>query len=155
MSFGAEPPKDEYMREKPIKKGSGLFIRGAKGRIALSSVTFVLLYMILTVTPLNSYFATETEAMTARFALLCFMAVFNGFNIRTDRLNLFEGISKNKLFVYIAFGIFAMTVFLCNIVGSLIQTTSLDINHWIIVIALAFAVIPIDLIRKIFVKGEN
>ena len=28
LSFGGEPPKEEYMLEKPIKKGSGLFIRG-------------------------------------------------------------------------------------------------------------------------------
>ena len=155
LSFGGEPPKDEYMREKPIKKGSGLFIRGAKGRIALSSAVFVFLYMILTITPLKNCFSTEVEAMTARFALLCFMAVFNGFNIRTDRLNLFKGISRNKLFVYIALGIFAMTVLLCNVVGSLIQTTALDINHWMIVIVLALAVIPVDLIRKIFIKGEK
>ena len=155
LSFGGEPPKDEYMREKPIKKGSGLFIRGAKGRIALSSAVFVFLYMILTITPLKNCFSTEVEAMTARFALLCFMAVFNGFNIRTDRLNLFKGISRNKLFVYIALGIFAMTVLLCNVVGSLIQTTALDINHWMIVIVLALTVIPVDLIRKIFIKGEK
>lgn len=50
-------------------------------------------------------FATETEAMTARFALLCFMAVFNGFNIRTEHINLFNGIGKNKLFSAIAIGI--------------------------------------------------
>lgn len=155
LSFGGEPPKDEYMREKPIKKGSGLFIRGAKGRIALSSAVFVFLYMILTITPLKNCFSTEVEAMTARFALLCFMAVFNGFNIRTDRLNLFKGISRNKLFVYIALGIFAMTVLLCNVVGSLIQTTALDINHWMIVIVLALTVIPVDLIRKIFIKGKK
>lgn len=155
LSFGGEPPKDEYMKEKPIKKGSGLFIRGAKGRIALSSTVFVFLYAILTVTPLKNCFSTEAEAMTARFALLCFMAVFNGFNIRTDHINLLKGISKNKLFVYIALGIFVMTVFLCNVVGSLIQTTALDLNHWLIVIALAFVVIPVDLIRKIFIKGEK
>lgn len=155
LSFGGEPPKDEYMKEEPIKKGSGLFIRGAKGRIALSSTVFVFLYAILTVTPLKNCFSTEAEAMTARFALLCFMAVFNGFNIRTDHINLLKGISKNKLFVYIALGIFVMTVFLCNVVGSLIQTTALDLNHWIIVIALAFVVIPVDLIRKIFIKGEK
>ena len=41
LSFGGEPPKEEYMNEEPIMKGSGLFIRGAKGRIALSSIVFI------------------------------------------------------------------------------------------------------------------
>ena len=94
-------------------------------------------------------FSSETEAMTARFALLCFMAVFNGFNIRTEHMNLFKGIGKNKLFLYIAIGIFVMTIVLCNVVVSFIKVTQLDSTHWLTIIALSFIVIPVDLIRKV------
>ena len=149
LSFGGEPPKEEYMLEKPIKKGSGLFIRGSKKRIAVSTITFIVLYAIITFTPIKNMFSSETEAMTARFALLCFMAVFNGFNIRTEHMNLFKGIGKNKLFLYIAIGIFVMTIVLCNVVGSFIKVTQLDSTHWLTIIALSFIVIPVDLIRKV------
>ncbi len=155
LSFGGEPPKDEYMTEKPIKKGSGLFIRGAKKRIAISTVAFITLYGIITFSPIANMFATETEAMTARFALLCFMAVFNGFNIRTEHINLFDGIGKNKLFSAIAIGIFAMTFVLCNFAENLIKVTALDFKHWVVVVILAFMVIPIDLIRKIIEKKRE
>lgn len=155
LSFGGEPPKDEYMTEKPIKKGSGLFIRGAKKRIAISTVAFIALYGIITFSPIANMFATETEAMTARFALLCFMAVFNGFNIRTEHINLFNGIVKNKLFSAIAIGIFAMTFALCNFAENLIKVTALDFKHWVVVVILAFMVIPIDLIRKIIEKKRE
>ena len=155
LSFGGEPPKDEYMTEKPIKKGSGLFIRGAKKRIAISTVAFIVLYGIITFSPIANMFATETEAMTARFALLCFMAVFNGFNIRTEHINLFNGIGKNKLFSAIAIGIFAMTFALCNFAENLIKVTALDFKHWVVVVILAFMVIPIDLIRKIIEKKRE
>lgn len=155
LSFGGEPPKDEYMTEKPIKKGSGLFIRGAKKRIAISTVAFIVLYGIITFSPIANMFATETEAMTARFALLCFMAVFNGFNIRTEHINLFNGIGKNKLFSAIAIGIFAMTFVLCNFAENLIRVTALDFKHWVVVVILAFMVIPIDLIRKIIEKKRE
>lgn len=148
LSFGGEPPKDEYMTEKPIKKGSGLFIRGAKKRIAVSTIAFIALYGIITLSPIANMFASETEAMTARFALLCFMAVFNGFNIRTEHMNLFTGLSKNKMFVYIALGIFAGTILLCNFAENLVKVTALDFNHWIAIITLAIMVIPVDLIRK-------
>lgn len=148
LSFGGEPPKEEYMTEKPIKKGSGLFIRGAKKRIAISTVTFIVLYGIITFSPVANMFATETEAMTARFALLCFMAVFNGFNIRTERMNLFNGIEKNKLFSVIAVGIFAMTIILCNFAENLVKVTALDFKHWVVIVILAFMVIPVDLVRK-------
>lgn len=155
LSFGGEPPKDEYMTEKPIKKGSGLFIRGAKKRIAISTVAFIALYGIITFSPIANMFASETEAMTARFALLCFMAVFNGFNIRTEHINLFNGIGKNKLFSVIAIGIFVMTFALCNFAENLIKVTALDFKHWVVVVILAFMVIPIDLIRKIIEKKRE
>lgn len=155
LSFGGEPPKDEYMTEKPIKKGSGLFIRGAKKRIAISTVAFIVLYGIITFSPISDMFATETEAITARFALLCFMAVFNGFNIRTEHINLFNGIGKNKLFSAIAIGIFVMTFALCNFAENLIKVTALDFKHWVVVVILAFMVIPIDLIRKIIEKKRE
>ena len=155
LSFGGEPPKDEYMTEKPIKKGSGLFIRGAKKRIAISTVAFIALYGIITFSPIANMFASETEAMTARFALLCFMAVFNGFNIRTEHINLFNGIGKNKLFSAIAIGIFVMTFALCNFAENLIKVTALDFKHWVVVVFLAFMVIPIDLIRKIIEKKRE
>ena len=148
LSFGGEPPKEEYMSERPIKKGSGLFIRGAKKRIAISTAAFIVLYGIITFSPVSNMFVTDAEAMTARFALLCFMAVLNGFNIRTEHMNLFKGIGKNKLFSYIAVGICAMTVILCDFAGTLIKATALDLNHWLVIIALAFMVIPVDLVRK-------
>ena len=148
LSFGGEPPKEEYMSERPIKKGSGLFIRGAKKRIAISTAAFIALYGVITFSPASNMFATDVKAMTARFALLCFMAVFNGFNIRTEHMNLFKGIGKNKLFLYIAVGICAMTVILCDFAGTLIKATALDLNHWLVIIALAFMVIPVDLVRK-------
>lgn len=156
LSFGGEPPKEEYMNEEPIMKGSGLFIRGAKGRIALSSIVFIALFGVITFGPVGSMFATKLSAMTARFALLCLMAVFNGFTIRTDSMNLFKGIKNNKLFVYIALGIFAMAVVLCNFVGNLVQTTPMDAKQWIVVLVTAFMVVPVDWIRKaICKKGSN
>ena len=156
LSFGGEPPKEEYMNEEPIMKGSGLFIRGAKGRIALSSIVFIALFGVITFGPVGNMFTTKLSAMTARFALLCLMAVFNGFTIRTDSMNLFKGIKNNKLFVYIALGIFAMAVVLCNFVGNLVQTTPMDVRQWIIVLVTAFMVVPVDWIRKaICKKGSN
>jgi len=152
LSFGGEPPKEEYMNEEPIMKGSGLFIRGAKGRIALSSIVFIALFGVITFGPVGNMFTTKLSAMTARFALLCLMAVFNGFTIRTDSMNLFKGIKNNKLFVYIALGIFAMTVVLCNFVGNLVQTTPMDVKQWIVVLVTAFMIVPVDWIRKAICK---
>lgn len=155
LSFGGEPPKAEYMTENPIKKGSGLFIRGAKKRIAISTVTFIVLYGILMFSPVSKLFTTDVEAMTARFAMLCIMSVCNGFGIRTEHINLLNGLKNNKTFVYIAAGIVLGTIALCNVLGGLFQVTAMNMSQWIAIIGLSLTVIVVDVIRKLFIKGEN
>lgn len=155
LSFGGEPPKAEYMTENPIKKGSGLFIRGAKKRITISTVTFIVLYGILMFSPVSKLFTTDVEAMTARFAMLCIMSVCNGFGIRTEHINLLNGLKNNKTFVYIAAGIILGTIALCNALGGLIHATAMNMSQWIAIIGLSLAVIVVDVIRKLFTKGEN
>lgn len=155
LSFGGEPPKEEYMLEAPIKKGSGLFIRGAKTKIAVGACSFIGIYALFTFSPIGNLFATDAESLTARFAMLCFMAVFNGFNIRTERMNLFNGLGNNKLFSKIALGIFVGTIALCTVAGELIKVTSLDVMHWLVIIGLSFIVIPVDLVRKVINTKKN
>ena len=155
LSFGGEPPKDEYMEEKPIKKGLGLFIRGAKSKIALSTITFIIAYVILLFSPMNKLFGTEESRLTARFALLCFMAVLNGFNIRTEHINLFTGLNKNKLFVKIAIGIFVGVVITCSFAGDLVKVCPLSFAQWISVACLSFIVIPVDIARKIYLNKRR
>lgn len=155
LSFGGEPPKAEYMTENPIKKGSGLFIRGAKKRITISTVTFIVLYRVLMFSPVSKLFTTDVEAMTARFAMLCIMSVCNGFGIRTEHINLLNGLKNNKTFVYIAAGIVLGTIVLCNVLGGLIQVTAMNMSQWIAIIGLSLTVIVVDVIRKLFIKGEN
>ncbi len=155
LSFGSEPPKPEYMSEKPIKKGLGLFVNGAKTRIAVSTVSFILAYAILLFTPMNSLFENEQTALTARFALMCFMAALNGFNIRTDKINLFSGLKNNTLFVKIALGIIAGVVLACTFLKNAIKVCPLNLTQWLAIALLSLIVIPIDIIRKLIVKAKN
>lgn len=154
LSFGGEPPKDEYMLEAPIKKGSGLFIRDSKMRIGVGTVGFMAIFALLLVTPLSKVFPTEETALAARFALLCIMATLNGFNIRTDSKNLLKGLNKNPLFLKIAAGIIAGTILVVQFMGKLLHVTPLSLTQWLVIFLAAFAIIPIDLIRKSIKKGN-
>lgn len=80
------------------------------------------------------------------------MAVFNGLNIRTEQINLFTGLNKNKAFVGIGLGILLMAVLLCNVVGGYVGATALTLKQWDYVIGLALLVIPVDLVRKMICK---
>lgn len=154
LSFGGEPPKDEYMFEKPIKKGSGLFIRDSKMRIGVGTIGFMAIFALILVTPLSKIFPTEETALAARFALLCIMATLNGFNIRTDKRNLLSGLKNNPLFVKIACGIIAGTILVVQFTGKLLHVTPLSLTQWLVIFLAASAIIPIDLIRKTVQKGK-
>lgn len=153
LSFGGEPAKDEYMKEKPIPKGSKLLSKETIGQIAVSVVAFIALFG-LTLTPqIQAIFGNdESVYATARFALLIYVATFNGFNIRTDGFNLFKGIRKNKLFVEIALAIFALTFVLAQFGGAIMGCTAMNLIQWITVIVIAFIIIPIDLVRKAVIR---
>lgn len=153
LSFGGEPAKDEYMKEKPIPKGSKLLSKETVGQIAVSVAAFIGIFGLTLLPPIQKIFNNnEAVYATARFALLVMMATFNGFNIRTDGFNLFKGIEKNKLFVEIAIAIFALTFILAQFGGAIMGCTALTATQWVTVVGLAFVIIPIDLVRKAVIK---
>lgn len=156
LSFGGEPAKDEYMKEKPIPKGSKLLSRETVGQILVSVVAFVGIFGITMLPPIQNILGNnEAVYATVRFALLVMMATFNGFNIRTDGFNLFKGISKNKLFIEIAVAIFALTFILAQFGGEIMGCTALTAAQWGVTIGLAFLIIPIDLARKAVIKMKR
>lgn len=153
LSFGGEPAKDEYMKEKPIPKGSKLLSRETIGQIAVSVVAFIGIFGITLLPPVQKIFGNdEAVYATVRFALLIMMATFNGFNIRTDGFNLFKGIGKNKLFIEIAVVIFALTFVLAQFGGDIMGCTAMTPTQWGVTVGLAFMIIPIDLVRKAIIK---
>lgn len=154
LSFGGEPPKPEYMLEQPIKKGSGLFIRDSKMRIGIGTAGFIAIFALILASPLSKVFPTEESALAARFAILCIMATLNGFNIRTDKRNLLSGLKENSLFVKIACGIIVGTIAVVQFAGKLLHVTPLSLTQWLVIFLAAFAIIPIDIIRKTL-KGKK
>ena len=147
LSFGSEPEKEEYMKEKPFVKGTGLFDKQSKLRIGTATTSFILSYIIL-MFPCAAMFHGEAEQLTARFVLLCFMAVMNGFCVRVEGANLLKGITKNKLFPAIAFGILAGAVIIAQLLYGLLGLAPLNGMQWSVIIILSMIVVPIDLARK-------
>ena len=153
LSFGGESAKDEYMKEKPIPKGSKLLSKETIGQIAVSVVAFIGIFGITLLPPVQKILGNdEAVYATVRFALLIMMATFNGFNIRTDGFNLFKGIGKNKLFIEIAVVIFVLTFVLAQFGGDIMGCTTMTPAQWCVTVVLAFMIIPIDLVRKAVIK---
>lgn len=153
LSFGGEPPKPEYMKEQPIPKGAKLLSKETIVQIGVSVLTFMAIFGITAIPAIRNLFGNEEVYATARFAMLVVMATINGFNIRTNSMNLFKGIKNNTMFIKIALTIFAGIILLCQFGGAMLHCEPMNIVQWMVVCALSLLVVPVDLIRKKIMNG--
>jgi calcium-translocating P-type ATPase len=91
---------------------------------------------------------------TGYFALFIFIAVFNAFNARTEQLNLFDNIGGNKGFLKILGIIVVIQVAMTYLGRNIMNCYGLNVQQWAVVLVMAVSIIPVDLIRKMIVKGK-
>ena len=86
--------------------------------------------------------------LTAFFGLFVFINNFNKFNARTESMNLFEHITKNRNFLFVVLIIFLLQTTFTYYGGEVLRTVGLTLQEWVYVLTFAFIIIPIDLARK-------
>ncbi len=159
LAFAGEAALDRYMLEKPIPKNEQLINKDMWSSILINGGIAALASMIfLTYDPVRELFSRgmdinskEAEAvfLTAFFGFFVFMHAFNTFNARTESLNLFEHILKNKLFLGVIVIIFTVQTIFIYIGGEILRTVPLQPIEWFYIITFAMILIPIDLTRKL------
>lgn len=151
IAFGSEPALKEYMKDKPIARDASIVTKDMLVEILIGAlyITFICL-AILFVPAIRGLFGDVdvTYLKSAIFAVFMMAITFNGFNARTNHLNILKGIGKNKNFIYVMLSIFALQFVFVTFGGDVLSVEALTLKSWIICIALAFAVIPLDMIRK-------
>ncbi|MCL2630901.1 MAG: calcium-translocating P-type ATPase, PMCA-type [Firmicutes bacterium] len=158
LAFGGEPPKPQYMKEPPKKRNEPIINRYMWGQIITASAyTAVLSVWFLTSPAINRLMGSHGEGylMTAFFALFMFVAIFNSLNARTHGINLFSKIRQNKQFILVMVTIFITQLFILYFGGKIFRTVKLDLKHLAVIIAIAFSVIPVDMIRKAVLRKFN
>jgi len=93
--------------------------------------------------------------LTGYFAFFIFMAVFNAFNARTDRINLFDNIGGNSGFLKVMALIVVVQIAMTYLGGAILRCYGLTATEWIFVLAMAFTIIPVDIIRKLLSARTN
>ena len=181
LAFGGEPALPRFMKEKPKRRTEPIISKNMMSEIIVGAGwTFLLSLTMLLLgekivdasgkTMLESWGfirpgAVEGDAhiylTTAYFAFFIFIAVFNGFNARTEKFNLFDNLTKNKGFLTV-FGIIALVQIAMTYIGVAIPAVGdilgchgLSVNEWLVVLVMAISIIPIDLIRKAIVKAVS
>ena len=169
LAFGGEPALKRYMKEKPKRRNEPIIskymmsqiITGAGWSFILSAAMLILgnypgdtSYLegwgLIRESTGNALEFDGAHAIlhTAYFAFFILIAVFNSFNARTEKFNLFDNLGKNKGFL-IVFGIItAVQIVMTYVGGTILSGWGLNLTEWLLVLAMAVSIIPIDLIRK-------
>lgn len=158
IAFGSEPALKEYMKDKPVPRSASIISKEMMTEILISAlyITFICL-SILFLPFVKDLFgeADEVYLKSAVFATFMMAITFNGFNARTTHVNPFEKLTGNPNFIIVMLSIFALQFVFVTFGGDVLSVEKLTPASWGICAALAFLVIPIDMIRKILQPNKK
>lgn len=156
LAFAGEPPLQEYMKEPPKRRDEPVLNKYMLNQIlcmGLFTIALSVAFLKLDwVKPLFRYGSDPIYLMTAFFALFIFTGIFNSFNARTHRVNLFAHIHRNPAFVGIMAMVAIIQLVLIYYGGSLFRTAGLTPRELLLVLVIAFLVVPADGLRKLFLR---
>lgn len=154
LALGAEPALKEYMLEKPKSRTQSIVSREMMNQVLTAGLWVTITSFVFLKMPffLDLFGSTTdnitSEHLTAYFSMFVLAAVFNGFNVRSTGLNIFENIKENKGFIKVMSIIVVIQIILTFVGGELFRCTPIELNHWIFVIGMALTIVPVDMLRK-------
>ena len=156
IAFSYCPPKDEYMKNKPIKKDEKILNKYMYISIIVGSLASCIILILYLKLPIIKLFVRNdlNHFLTGFFSLFIFLSIFNAFNARTVRINILADILKNKVFILIMLFIFIFQIIIIYYGGSLFRTFGLNIKELLFVLIISLAIIPIDMLKKIILKAR-
>ena len=159
IAFSYEAPLKEYMEEEPKDRYEPILNNYMIHEIVFIGVYSSLLCIFFLKSPyIHSFFRDDINDkyfLTAFFGLFIFISIFNSFNARTSRLNIFANLFKNKMFMIVILFIAIVQFILIYYGGELFRTVGLSFKEIEIMLLCAFSVIPVELFRKIYLKKNN
>ena len=156
LAFAFEPPLKRYMQEKPKSKNEPILNKYMYIQIIVMGIfSSLLCFAFLKLPFIQGFYRNRTTLMAAFFGLFIFIDIFNSFNARTSRINIFSNIIKNKVFIIIMVLILITQLAMIYYGGSLFRTTYLNLKELLTMIFIAFMVIPASTILKKYLKIKN
>lgn len=159
IAFSFEPPLPEYMEEPPKSKNTKIMNRYMYSEIIWTGLYCAIICILFLKLPIVKSLIRVGDnnkyLMTAYFAMFIFMGIFNAFNARTSRINIFANLSKNKVFVGIFTFIFVAQLYIIYNGGEIFRTYGLELKELVLVFIIALTVFPVDWLRKYLLKKKH
>ena len=159
IAFAYEPPLLEYMEEQPKRKDEAIINDYMKNEIIVTGIYSSLLCILFLKLPIIAKMFRDginnEYLMSAFFGLFIFIGIFNSFNARTSRINVFANLLKNKVFLSVIIFIAIVQIILIYFGGNLFRTVGLNLFEFNFMLLLALTVIPFDWLRKYILKKKK
>ena len=144
LALSVDPPETDLMKRKPRNPRSGIFTRPVVTLMVLGGLWSTLVNLGLFIWAMNSG-RSQAEAMTMTFVSLVFIQFFKAYNYRSDRLSVLHKPFANKwlnlsiLWEIVLLIVIIYVPFLHDAFGMYY----LPLVDWVIIIGLAFTIIPV------------
>lgn len=166
IMLGNEPALKKYMKEKPRRRDESIVSKKMMAQIVtMGAWLTVISFLYLKLPFFINLFDSEEQHLTGYFVLFIVSALFNGFNVRDDRFDIFKGLNENTGFLKVFFAIILVQALIVNAglvpfplftwIGNMFSCVPFGIKGWIAVILLAATMIPVDLLRKVVVGNKK
>lgn len=159
LAFAGEPPLKEYMHEPPKKRDEKILNKDMMNQIIYMGIyTIIICIAFLTMGHFKEMFRYEQGPiyfLTAFFALFIFAGIFNSFNARTHRINIFSHLGKNPTFLLIMGLVSVVQIVMIYYGGSLFRTAGLTGAELKYILLISATVIPVDFIRKLILRSRK
>ena len=152
IAFGGEPALREYMQELPVPRRESIVTKKMLGQVLVCSLYITAICLgILFLPAVHQFFGDVdlTYMKSAVFATFMMAIAFNGFNARTESVNVLQHIGQNKTFLLITLLIFAGQFLFVELGGQVLSVEPLSLKTWLCCGILAALVIPVDMVRKL------
>ena len=159
IAFGSEPALQEYMKEKPVPRQESIVSRDMLFEVVVSALYITAACLCVRFAPVfRGLFGIAgmaehhmiTYLNSAVFATFMMGITINGFNARTSHINVFEHLGRNRNFILVMGAILAIQFIFITFGGEVLSVTALNPITWLICLALALLVIPVDFARRAF-----
>ncbi len=156
LALGAEPALKKYMSEKPKSRTQSLVNKNMMSQVLCAGAWLgVISFAFLKLPFFKEFFENEGQHLTAYFSMFVFSAVANGFNVRSEGINIFDHIKENKGFIKVMLAIVLVQIILTFVGGEIFSCTPFGIKGWLIIIVMSLTMIPVDMLRKIIMKSSK
>ncbi|RLN64625.1 hypothetical protein BBP00_00003341 [Phytophthora kernoviae] len=170
LALATEEPTPELLERKPYPKTQPLISKKMTKHIVGQSI-FQLVLMLAIVFTGEKWFNISsgrivdldedvkndpTQHMTIVFNTFVWAQLFNELNCRKihDEINIFTGITKNRVFLYVCLLQVALQVVMVQYTGDWFNCKPLDVGQWFACISMGFTSLPLGLLlRSVSIKN--